>query len=316
VGELGPEPGLSGVQDLAKPLSRELRRPRLSGHHDLVWALAMLSPALIALVMFRALPLVAAVVGSVQHDRLGTVTRTFVGFENYATALASPEFAASLRVTLAFALVVNPLQIALAFGLALLFAERIKGAGSLRSLLFLPVVVPPAVAALVFGFAMKPGGPINAVLASLGIGPQPFLLSSGQALASIVLIVSWEGIGYWAIFLVAGLLDIPSDYEEAAAIDGAGWWRTTRSIVIPLMRRTLAFVLVADTVTNFLLFAPIQVLTNGGPAGSTNVLMYEIYQQTYTLLNPNLGFPEVVLLMVIVLLIVIVQFHLLRSLEQ
>ena len=105
----------------------------------------------------------------------------------------------------------------------------------------------------------------------LGIPPQPFLTSPQQALLSIMILLSWIGVGYWMMFLIAGINDIPATYYEAAAIDGASAWRQLWSITLPLLRRPLAFVLVADTVSNFLVFAPVQILTKGGPNGSTNL---------------------------------------------
>jgi multiple sugar transport system permease protein len=275
----------------------------------------MLAPALIALLLFRLLPLLSAVAGSVQHFRFNVVTVPFVGLQNYAATLSSPDFLHSLGVTIVFSLIVNPIQIALALALAVIFSQRIRGAAVMRTLILLPIAVPPAVAALVWGFALLPDGAINGVLVGLGVEPQPFLTGASQALPSLVLIASWVGVGFWMTILVAGLQDIPVDYAEAAAIDGAGWWRTFRHITLPLMRRPLAFVLVADTIANFLFFAPIQILTGGGPNGSTDVLMYEVYRQSYKLLNPNIALPETVILMLVVLVVVAVEFRLLRSTE-
>lgn len=279
-------------------------------------ALVMLTPALVALALFRIVPFLSSVVGSVQHTRFNVVTDPFVGLENYATTLGSPDFLHSLGVTLLFAVVVNPVQIAIALALSVLFVQGSRGSVLARTLVFLPVAVPPAVAALIWGFALQPDGVVNGLLMSLGLEPQRFLTSSAQALPSIVLIVSWIGIGYWTVFLVAGLHDIPVDYSEAAAIDGAGWWSTFRHVTLPLMRRPLAFVLVADTIGNFLLFTPIQILTGGGPSGSTDVLMFEVYRQSYAMSNPNTALPETVMLMLVVLVVVAFEFRLLRSVEQ
>ena len=124
---------------------------------------------------------------------------------------------------------------------------------------------------------MQPSGPINGFLTLLHLSPQPFLTSPPQVVGSIILMVSWIGIGYWMMFLIAGLKDIPETYYEAARIDGAGTLRTFFFITVPLLRRQLLFVLVADTVSNFVLFAPSQILTNGGPQGQSDFLMYNIY---------------------------------------
>ncbi len=116
-----------------------------------------------------------------------------------------------------------------------------------------------------WGVALRPDGLVNSVLVALGLEPQRFLTSSDQALASIILIVSWIGIGYWMTFIIAGLQDIPRSLYEAVRIDGANRWQQFRFVTLPQLRRPLTFVLVANTVANFLVFAPVQILTAGGP---------------------------------------------------
>jgi ABC-type sugar transport system permease subunit len=153
------------------------------------------------------------------------------------------------------------------------------------------------------------------MLESLGIGEQPLLTSSGQVIPSIILIASWVGIGYWMMFLIAGLQEIPRELQEAASLDGAGPVRRFRHVTLPLLRRPLLFVLVADTVANFVLFAPIQVLTRGGPEGASNLLMYDIYHNQFELSDPHSAAAELVILLALMLVIVGVQFRLLRTAE-
>ena len=112
-------------------------------------------------------------------------------------------------------------------------------------------------------------------------------------------------------FLVAGIKNVPAEILEAAAIDGAGWLRRLTAIVTPMERRQLSFVLVAATVANFLLFVPVQILTRGGPAGSTDLVMYEIYTQAFIFNNRGLAAAEIAVLVVLVAVIVGIQFRLL-----
>lgn len=153
----------------------------------------------------------------------------------------------------------------------------------------------------------------NSILAVFGLPPQPFLTSPDQALPSIIVLLSWIGVGYWMLFLIAGINEIPSELYEAAQIDGASAVRQFFSITLPLLRRPLAFVLVADTVSNFLVFAPVQMLTKGGPEGATNLLMYDIYTRAFTLGDLNRAQAEVVILVLITLVVVALQFRMLRS---
>ncbi|PRX69613.1 carbohydrate ABC transporter membrane protein 1 (CUT1 family) [Nonomuraea fuscirosea] len=288
------------------------RRARLADRPAAI-ALAFLAPALVALLVLRLLPAGIAFVSSLNHTSLLTGETYFVGLRNYATLFTDPTFLQSVRVTLLFSVIVNPLQIAAALALAVLFTRRFAGVRFLRVLVILPIAVPPAVSAAVWSVAYRPDGLLNSLLTVLGLPPQPFLTSPGQALWSLIVLLSWIGVGYWMMFLIAGLQDIPLSLYEAAAIDGASAWRRFWHVTLPLLRRPLAFVLVADTVANFLVFAPVQMLTNGGPEGSTNVTMYDIFTRAYTVGDLSLAQAEVMLLVLLVLAVVVVQFRLLRG---
>jgi len=285
--------------------SRRLRT--LLGSEGAV-AAAFMAPALLALVLFRMLPASRAAIDSVKNRG------AFVGLDNYRFLWSSDSFRKCLTTTLLFGVVVNPLQILAALGLALLFVQSIPGVQLWRTLVFIPVAVPLLVSSVVWGIAFRPDdGLVNALLSAVGLPKQPFLTSVDQALPSIMVLASWVGVGYWMMFLIAGLQDIPPEYADAAAVDGAGWWRILRQITLPLLRRPLAFVLVADTVANFLLFAPVQVLTRGGPAESTNLIMFEIYRQAYTFGDLGLASAEIVVVVFILIVVVSLQFRLLRG---
>lgn len=278
-------------------------------------ALLFLLPALIALLLLRLAPAGVALVDSLSRTTLLGGT-SFVGLGNYVELFANADFQNSLAVTLLFAVVINPLQIAAAFLLAVLFTRRAVGSKFWRSMVILPIAVPPAVSAVVWSVIYRPDGLANGFLAVFGIPPQPFLTSPYQALLSIMILLSWIGVGYWMMFLIAGLNDIPTSYYEAASLDGASWWRQTWSITLPLLRRPLAFVLVADTVSNFLVFAPVQILTKGGPNGSTNLLMHDLYTRAFTFGDINKAQAEVVILVLITVVIVALQFRLLKTEDQ
>ncbi len=271
-------------------------------------ALAFLAPALAALVAFRLLP---AGYSFVESFRNGDA---WVGLDNYRFMFETDAVVDSLVTTLVFNLWINPLQVAIALALALLLYERPYMAGTWRMLIFMPAAVPLAVSTIVWGVGFRPDdGIVNAVLAAIGIPAQPWLTSPDQALIAIMILASWAGVGYWMLFLVAGLQDVPKSYLEAARLDGAGFWTSFLHVQLPLLRRPLAFVLVADTVANFLLFPPIQILTRGGPQGSTNLLIYEIFRNAFTFADYGLAYAQMVLLIAVMIAIVAVQFRLLRS---
>lgn len=270
--------------------------------------LLFLAPALLALFAFRLLP-----AGWLVQVSLTNAGGGFVGLDNFAFLFTLPSFGKTVQATLGFVAVTVPLQTLVSLWLALLFANTAKGTGLQRILVFLPVVIPSSVAAILWGAAYRPEGLANALLGLVGVGAQPFLASSDQALMSIVVMSSWIGVGFWMMFLIGGLKDIPKDLYEAASIDGAGWWSSLWHITIPMLRRPLAFVIVADTVAAFLLFAPVAILTRGGPSSSTQLVMFDIYQQAYMFDDVSLAAAEALTLLALMVAITAIQFRLLSS---
>jgi multiple sugar transport system permease protein len=233
---------------------------------------------------------------------------------NYADLAADPSFWSSVKVTLLFNLLVNPFQICCAMGLALLVLRPTRGVALFRAAYLLPMTVSIALTSVIWAILLEPSvGPVNGVLRALGLPPQPFFRSEDQSLATLILVCTWKGAGYWMIFLLAGLLAIPRELHEAAAIDGAGAWQRFLRITLPLMRRPLAFVLVADTAINFLLFAPVYVITHGGPAGSTALLMFEAYQAAFALLNHGRSLAISTVILAIIGVIAVLELRLFRA---
>jgi multiple sugar transport system permease protein len=250
---------------------------------------------------------------SLEHYSLETGRSENVGLSNYAYLLGSPEFHHIFWITIAFNLVVNPLMLIVSMALALLLQRNDRLAGLWRSLAFAPAALPGIVVALMWSVILQPDGPLNAVLRALGLPAQPFLTSASQALPSIGLMVIWGGAGYWMIFLNSGLSQIPGEVYEAAMLDGARWFRRLMSITLPLMRRQMAFVLAASSVGTFLVFAPVQAITQGGPENSTDLLMYDVYNNAYQIGDTGVAMAEVVLLMLVLGAILAVQFAILRE---
>jgi multiple sugar transport system permease protein len=277
---------------------------------DLPVALTFLLPAALTAVLLRLWPMVRAVWDSLRSTPLGVEPTHWVGLEQFHRLLGDPDFLNSLKITLLFGIVVNPLQIVVALLLATLFNERIRGAGLMRTLVFLPVAIPQSVSAVIWAVGLRPDGPLNGVLRRVGIAPQRFLTSPGQALGSIVLVVSWIGLGYWMMFLIAGLKEIDPVLYEAAALDGAGRWARFRHVTVPQLSRQITFVLVADTISNLLVFAPVNILTNGGPNGRTDLIMNDVFDRAYNQADVGAAAAGTVIVVVIALAIVVVQFRL------
>ena len=238
-------------------------------------------PAILMLLVFNVIPTFATLTESFYGLSFKS-GRVFVGLENFQRILGDPIFWKSLRTTLVFNLFVNPIQIALALLLALLANQAVRGITFFRSIYLLPVAVSINVTTVVWGLMLdRDAGIINGLLSYFSVARQPFLLSPDQAMWSMILLASWKGVPFWSLFFLAGLQGIPRSAVEAASVDGANRWTIFSRITFPLLRRTTAFVLVADTVANFIFFIPVLVLTQGGPELSTNLLMYEVYRRGF-----------------------------------
>jgi multiple sugar transport system permease protein len=220
-------------------------------------------------------------------------------------------------VTLKLNLVINPLQVVLALLLAVLANQRLRGLSIYRTVFFIPIGVSVPIAAILWQMMLDPNsGLANALLLELGLPRQPFLTSADQALWSIVAIASWKGVSFWMVFLLAGLQAIPHELHEASMLDGASAVRRFLGITLPLLKRTVLFVLVTDTAINFLLFAPIYLLTRGGPSLSTNVLMYEAFKTGFVYADMGQGLAMVMVLLLLVLVTVALEFRLLQTQER
>jgi multiple sugar transport system permease protein len=275
-----------------------------------------LFPALAGLILFRFAPIGIAAFGSL----FGTTIRgesVFKGVANYAELFADEAFWHAVRVTLIFNLIINPLQVVCALTLALLVRRPTRFVDVFRAAFLLPMTVSLAITSVIWAILLDPSlGPVNGFLRWLGLPPQPFFRSSDQALATLIGVATWKGAGYWMVFLLAGLLAIPQDVHEAAALDGANAWQRFIYVTLPMMRRPLAFVLVADTAINFLLFAPVYIVTQGGPNGATQLLMYEAYQSEFAYLNHGRSMTISVVILMIVLAVALSELRLFRPKEE
>jgi multiple sugar transport system permease protein len=286
-------------------------RARRRRHSDLPVALLFLAPALVAAAVLRVWPLLRAGWDSLHTTPLGIEAPTWAGLDQFQRLFSDDSFINALKVTGLFGIIVNPLQIAAALALAVLFSQPMRGVGLMRTLVILPVAIPQSVSAVIWAIAFRPDGPLNGALDLVGLGPLRYLTSPGQALWSIMVVVSWIGVGYWMMFLVAGLKEIDPNLYEAASLDGASAWQQFWHVTIPQLHRQIGFVLVADTIANLLLFAPVQILTKGGPNGRTDVIMNDVFERAYVQGDVGGAAAATLVLVAIALVIVIIQFRLL-----
>ncbi|NBS03369.1 MAG: sugar ABC transporter permease [Rhizobiales bacterium] len=284
-------------------------------HHP--WApYAFIAPAFIGLFVFRFIPIGLSGFGSFFSENLRG-DMVFVGLKNYAELMDDPSFWNTMRVTLIFNLIINPFQICCALALAMLVRRPSKFIDVFRLGFIMPMTVSIALTSIIWSILLDPTlGPVNGLLRWGGFQSQPFFRSEHQALETLILVATWKGAGYWMIFLLSGLLAIPKEIDDSALIDGATGIRKFISITLPLMKRPLAFVLVADTAANFLLFAPVYIITNGGPNGATQLLMFEAYQAAFAYINHGRSMAISTIILVVVLLIAMFELRLFIPAEE
>ena len=264
-------------------------------------------PALIVLLAFKVGPICVSLVGSLYKTGAKNI-KYFVGLKNYTALFQDPIFYKSLWNTIVFNLITTPVEVVFAFLLALVFNQKMKGIKFFRTIFYLPVCISMVMATTVWGLMMSPyQGLLNTFLGYIGIGWQGFLSDPKQALPSIMLIACWKSIPYWMMFMLSGMQAIPDSVYEAALLDGATGLTRTLKITVPLMKNTFGFVVVSNSITNLLLFAPMYVQTGGGPSNATNVLMLEAYKSAYSYNNMGRSYCIVVILIAVSILFLWIQ---------
>ena len=269
----------------------------------------LILPALIFVLIFKIYPILSVSAGS--FFRKGVFT-----FKTYQMLFRDKVFWNSVAVTLRMNIVMIPLQVILSMVLALLVNNKVKGIGVFRSIFYLPVTMSISVASVTWNLMMNVNnGVANSLLSLFGIPAQGFFTDVKQALWCIVIMATWKGCGSWMMYLLAGLKGIDTSIYEAAVMDGAGFFTQLFQITLPLMKRTLLFVFVANTTANMLLFAPTKLITEGGPQNSTNVLMYEVYKSAFKNGNMSRAGAITAILLVITIITVVIQFKMLNRNE-
>ncbi|MBB5138910.1 multiple sugar transport system permease protein [Thermocatellispora tengchongensis] len=295
---------------LAKSATRA--RARRRGHGDGRTALGFLAPVFLGFAVFYLYPAVRGAWYSLTDWNLLSEPR-FVGLDNYATLVGDPLFWNSLKVTAYYVVLTVGMQILGGLLLAALL-HRLTRSLVLRSLLLVPWLVPSVTTALLWMWLLDANlGFFNHLLTAAGLDNQGFLTSPDLALPSVATINAWSGTGYTALLLYAGMLLVPPQIYEAAAIDGTGEVRTFLSVTLPLIRPILAFALVVSLISSFQLFDTVAVTTKGGPVNATRVIYFYIYEQAFT--HFKMGYASALALSLVLVLgaLTFVQMRLLRA---
>ncbi len=289
-------------------------------------------PALGILIVFRFIPVIYAFVISFFNWGMAG-PKGFVWLDNYIKLFKDPYFYRVLGNTFYYVLSVVPLNIIFSLLIAILLNQKIKGKGFFRTIYFLPVVTSIIAVSVVWKWLYHPRmGLINYLLSLVGIKPFMWLEEyrgiftvlaerlglhiptwmGGPSLAlfSLTIMSVWKGIGYNVVIFLAGLQAIPNHYYEAAKIDGANRWQRFRNITLPLLSPTTFYVLIMTTIISFQVFAPVWMMTGpppGGPLGTTNVVVYYLYENAFNFLRYGYASAIAFILFIIILVLTILQ---------
>ncbi|PTW54340.1 carbohydrate ABC transporter membrane protein 1 (CUT1 family) [Breoghania corrubedonensis] len=245
-------------------------------------AYAFLFPSFLFLATFTYWPIIRSFWFSLHDVVLGDPEIFWMGAENYMRVLDDALFWKVLANTAFYTLTTIPISILAALLLAVALDRKLRGMAIYRSAFFYPVMIPSVAAGMVWVFLYAPGyGPINAALGAIGLPHLDWLYDSDLALSAIVIMSAWKYSGYFMLILLAALKLVPSDLYEAARLDGVSGVQRLLHITIPLISPTLYFVVVIGILHSYQVFDYVYVMTQGGPADSTNVLTYYIYQNGF-----------------------------------
>ncbi|CAI9393010.1 Lactose transport system permease protein LacF [Microbacterium sp. T2.11-28] len=281
------------------------RRPGGFRRRDRFIGLLSVAPAFLIVVGFMAFPVAFAVF--ISFTKTNGLRFEWNNFQNYTALLTDPVVHQVFLNNLKF-LISVPLVIFAALIVSVLLFERVRGWRFFRVIFFLPNVLSVAVIGIMFRNAFGYYGGVNQALALFGIEPIQFFTDGTLAIFVIIMALVWSGFGYQALLLLAGLTSINPAVFEAAAIDGAGWWKRLWYITLPNIRRVLGFVFIINVLYTFTsLFGFVFVMTAGGPGFETTTIDYLVYLRAFSSSNLGSGAALAVVLFLFIGILTVIQ---------
>jgi sn-glycerol 3-phosphate transport system permease protein len=259
---------------------RERRLGRVNIHLQ-GWLLVL--PAAVLLATFTHVPAVSTFIDSFYATPLGHRPAAFVGFAQYRTMLSDPIFWRAVENNLLYALITVPVSIAVALAMALWVNGRIPGRAALRLAFFTPTILPMVAAANIWLFFYTSDyGLLNQIGRAFGFASVNWLGDPGTALPALMMVTIWKEAGFFMIFYLAALQQVPTDLYEAARLENARTWQVFRRITWPMVMPTTLFVAVNALINAFRVVDQVIAMTNGGPNNATTLLLFYIYQVAFS----------------------------------
>ncbi|MEK3782587.1 carbohydrate ABC transporter permease [Paenibacillus sp. FSL R5-0810] len=288
-----PPPGLHEAGNNRAGTNRRRGFGRSLRRGEQLWGMVFISPMLIGVMILVLFPIIATLVlGFADWNFVqGWDGIRWVGLQNFRSLLEDDIFLKSIRNNMIFLLTV-PIYMIISMALAILIDRHVYMKGYFKVAYFMPYISNIVAVAVVWQVLFQPSyGPINEVLRSIGIASPPkWIADPNYALVSIMMISVWISIGFNLIIYIAGLQSIPKDLYEAAEIDGANGWTKFRRITLSLLSPTSFFLLVTGIISTFKVFDIIAVMTQGGPIGSTTMMVWYLYDTAFV--NLKVGYAS------------------------
>lgn len=298
----------SSYESIKLTKDKKKKRITLERKNTLI-AYTFILPNFLGFLIFTFIPVIVSILLSFMEWDTASPMK-FVGLKNFIMLLKDETFKISFVNTIYYTVATVPLTMICSLALAVLLNEGIIFKKFFRGAVFFPYITSLVAVAAVWNMLFLPTmGPINEFLKTIGVSNPPGWLSSTRwAMPAIIITSVWRNMGYYMVLFLAGLQGIPKELYEAATVDGATPWQKFKDITWPMLTPTTFFVTIMLTISSFKVFDLVWIMTQGGPGRSTNVLVYDIYQEAF--LNLKFGYSSAIamVLFVLVLTITIIQF--------
>ncbi len=276
---------------------------------DFWQAMLYLLPSFVLFSVFVFYPMFRTIYLSFFLTDYDGMPSVFVGLENYAYIFTSDEFLKSLRATILFVLITVPAGVILALFLALIANEKLKGIGFFRTIFSSNMGMSVAASSVIWLFLFHPSlGALNQMLSTLGLSQVEWLLDPTWAIISVSVTTIWMNTGFAFLIILGGLQNIDEHLYENAGIQGAGYWYQLRRITLPMLSPTMFFIVTVSLINAFQTFGQVDILTQGGPAESTNLIVYSIYREAFVNYQFGTASAQAVILFGCILIVTILQF--------
>lgn len=288
-------------------------RPQKKNLFQLVQSLSYLAPSLLLFLCFVFYPLLKSVQLSLFNTDLIGQETIYIGLQRYIDMFSSLSFLHSLWATLLFTIYTVLPGMLIALGLAYIANWQLRGIAVFQTIFAFPLSIAVAGASMIFMMLFNPTAGVFAYFLQIFHLPAiSWLADPNWSLISVSLVAIWRGLGFNIIIFLGGLQSIPKHLYESADMDGASPWRQFIDITLPLLSPTSFFVFIVSIINSMQTFGEINILTQGGPSESTNVIVYSIYREGFFNLNYSYASAESIILFFIILLLTLFEFWLLE----